>query len=84
MAGRNKTGTFLGLPYDWRRPTPERLKRGIWDPEGRRVLVPKAYGWGYGINLTRGGPPTTSGEASPVRGVEPPRTPFPLPRVNSR
>ncbi len=51
MAGRNKTGTFLGLPYDWRRPTPARLKRGIWDPEDRRVLVPKAYGWGYGINL---------------------------------
>ncbi len=51
MAGEEKRGRFLGLPYDWRRPTPERLRRGIWDPEGRRVLIPKVYGWGYGINL---------------------------------
>jgi hypothetical protein len=51
VAGEDKTGRFLGLPYDWRRPTPERLKRGIWSAEERRVSVPKAYGWGYGINL---------------------------------
>jgi hypothetical protein len=51
VAGEDKTGRFLGLPYDWRRPTPERLKKGIWDPGNRRVFVPKVYGWGYGINL---------------------------------
>ncbi len=51
MADEHKTGRFLGIPYDWRRPTPERLKRGIWDPVDRRVFVPKVYGWGYGINL---------------------------------
>jgi hypothetical protein len=31
--------------------TLERLKRGIWNPEERQVLVPKVYGWGYEINL---------------------------------
>jgi hypothetical protein len=51
MAGEDKRGRFLGLPHDWRRPTRERLKRGTWDPEERQVLVPKVYGWGYGINL---------------------------------
>ncbi len=51
MAGENKTGTFLGIPYDWRKPTRERLKRGIWNPQERRVFITKVYGWGYGINL---------------------------------
>ncbi len=51
MADEHKTGRFLGLPYEWRRPTPERLKRGFWDPHDRRVFVPKVYGWGYGLNL---------------------------------
>jgi hypothetical protein len=51
VAGRDKTGRFLGIPYDWRKPTLGRLKRGVWDPEQRRRLIPKVYGWGYGINL---------------------------------
>jgi hypothetical protein len=51
VAGDDKTGRFLGIPYDWRKPTLERLKRGAWDPEQRRILIPKVYGWGYGINF---------------------------------
>ncbi len=51
MTDENKTGKFLGIPYDWRKPTPERFKKGIWDPEERRLFIPKVYGWGYGINL---------------------------------
>ena len=51
MAGENKTGRVLGVPYDWRKPTRERLKRGVWDPEQRRMFIPKVYGWGYGIDF---------------------------------
>ncbi|MBV9452901.1 MAG: hypothetical protein JOZ19_02075 [Rubrobacter sp.] len=51
MARKNKTGRLLGLPYDRRKPTPERFKKGIWNPEERRLFVSKVYGWGYGINL---------------------------------
>ena len=51
MAEEHKTGRFLGMPYDWRRPTWERLKRGVWNSDERRVFVPKVYGWGYGLNL---------------------------------
>lgn len=51
MRGENKTGKYLGIPYDWRKPTRKRLKKGIWNPEERRVLLPKVYGWGYDINL---------------------------------
>jgi len=48
---RPRRGSFLGLPYDWRRPTAQRLRQGIWDPDNPRVFVRKVYGWGYGSNL---------------------------------
>jgi hypothetical protein len=49
MGGRS--GKLLGIPYDFSRLTGERLRRGAWDPDNPKVLVPKAWGWGYGINL---------------------------------
>lgn len=45
------TGRFLGLPYDWRDPSRERLKKALWNPDDRRVIVPKTYGWGYTLNF---------------------------------
>jgi hypothetical protein len=48
-----KTGTFLGVPYDWRRPTRARIKSRWWNPDDPRVLTPRAFGWGYDINLAR-------------------------------
>jgi hypothetical protein len=43
-------GKFLKLPYDWRRPTKERLKKNAWDADGK-VFTPKTVGWGYGVNF---------------------------------
>jgi len=54
MAGEaspGHTGRYLGLPYDWRRPTWERVKSRMWNPEDPRLLAPKAFGWGYDVNL---------------------------------
>jgi hypothetical protein len=48
-----KTGKFLGVPYDWRRPTVERFKSRIWNPEDERLFTPRAFGWGYDVNLAR-------------------------------
>lgn len=48
-----KTGTFLGIPYDWRRPTVARVKERWWNPGDRRLFTPKVTGWGYDINLAR-------------------------------
>jgi hypothetical protein len=48
---RNRTGTWLRMPYDWRRPTSARIRRRMWNPDDGRVFVPKAYGWGYSINF---------------------------------
>jgi Family of unknown function (DUF5808) len=48
-----KTGKFLGIPYDWRRPTAQRIKQRWWNPRDRRLFTPKSFGWGYDINLAR-------------------------------
>ena len=46
-----RTGTFLGMPYDWRRPTLRRLRNELFNLDEPRLFVPKGYGWGYGINF---------------------------------
>ena len=48
---RKPSGRFLGLPYNWTRPTSREFGKGVWDPSDRRVFTPKNYGWGYGINF---------------------------------
>jgi hypothetical protein len=48
---RSARGRFLGLPYDWTRPTFARLRQEVWNRDEPRILVPKAFGWGYGLNL---------------------------------
>jgi hypothetical protein len=48
------TGRFLGVPYDWRRKGfRSRLKERWWNPSEPRLFTPKAFGWGYDINLAR-------------------------------
>jgi hypothetical protein len=49
--GRPLTGSFLGVPYDYRLPTPGRLKQTVWNPTNDRLLVPHLYGWGYSLNV---------------------------------
>jgi hypothetical protein len=45
------TGKFLGVPYDWRRPTVARYKSRWWNTKDRRIVMPRAFGWGYDFNL---------------------------------
>ncbi|MEV5960505.1 DUF5808 domain-containing protein [Kribbella sp. NPDC051952] len=49
----SKTGKFLGVPYDWRRPTMERTKSRWWNPDEPRLFTPKVVGWGWDVNLAR-------------------------------
>lgn len=46
-------GRFLGMPYDWRRPTWARVKSRVWNPDEPRFLTPKSYGWGFDFNFYR-------------------------------
>jgi hypothetical protein len=48
---KKKTGLFLGIPYDWRRPRRKTIKQRVWNPKERRILTPKTFGWGYSINF---------------------------------
>jgi hypothetical protein len=50
---KDGTGKFLGIPYDWRRPTVPRAKSRWWNPAEPRLFVPKSWGWGWGINFAR-------------------------------
>jgi hypothetical protein len=48
-----KTGKFLGIPYDWRRPTVHRFKSRVWNPDDPRLFTPRSFGWGYDVNFAR-------------------------------
>ncbi len=48
-----KTGTILGVPYDIRRPTMERFRERMWNPDDPRIIVPRVFGAGWDINLGR-------------------------------
>lgn len=48
-----KTGKFMGVPYDWRRPTIARFKQRWWNPSDRRLFTPKMFGWGFDVNFAR-------------------------------
>lgn len=44
-------GEIAGVPYDFRMPTRERLQATFWNKETSRILVPKAFGVGWDVNL---------------------------------
>jgi len=44
-------GMLYGIPYDFRRPTIERLREAFWNKDTARVLLPKAFGMGWSINF---------------------------------
>ncbi len=49
--GISSHGRFLGVPYDFRMPTYERVKEAVWNTRDSRILRPHAFGWGYSLNL---------------------------------
>ena len=46
-------GVVAGVPYDFRPPTVEKLRRSAWDPDNSQLLVPHAFGVGWSINFAR-------------------------------
>jgi hypothetical protein len=47
-------GELFGIvPYDFRIPDIERAKRQTWSPESSRILTPRTFGVGWGVNLGR-------------------------------
>jgi hypothetical protein len=46
-----KEKTFLGLPYDFSRPSWERARKRWWNKNDKRIFTPKVFGWGWTINF---------------------------------
>jgi len=51
LFGQPLTGKALGIPYDFRPPTPGRIKHTLWNRSTDDLLVPHLYGWGYSLNF---------------------------------
>lgn len=44
-------GAIAGfVPYDFRKPSVERIKRTFWDPDGR-IVVDRPFGVGWTVNV---------------------------------
>jgi len=41
------------VPYDFRPPTLERIRRSWWNPSDDRILTEPVFGIGWAINLPR-------------------------------
>jgi hypothetical protein len=46
-------GEVAGVPYDFRPPTAEKLRRSVWDPDNPKLVVPMTFGVGWSVNLAR-------------------------------
>ncbi|MHB1209808.1 MAG: DUF5808 domain-containing protein [Acidimicrobiales bacterium] len=51
-AGAGKSDKkVLGVPYDLRRPSTDRFKSRLYNPDDARLFPPKAFGVGWTINF---------------------------------
>jgi len=44
-------GTVLGLPFDFRMPTPARVKKRWWNEDDPRLFTPHVFGVGWSLNI---------------------------------
>lgn len=53
IAQRTWEGTVLGVPYDFRPVTMDRVRERVWNPDNPSFFAPNVYGIGWTINLYR-------------------------------
>lgn len=41
------------VPYDFRRPTLERVRAALWNPDSERLVTPQVFGVGWTLNVGR-------------------------------
>ncbi|SRR5258708_1867633 len=44
-------GNIIGVPYDFRMPTIEKIRANIWNENTSNILMPRAFGMGWDINF---------------------------------
>ena len=45
------TGRFLGVPYDFTMPTPQKVRDRFWNEKDQTIITPPVFGAGWSINL---------------------------------
>jgi len=45
------SGRVLGIPYDVRVPTAERIAERLWNPSDPRIWMPRVFGMGWDVNM---------------------------------
>ena len=50
-AERTWHGRVLGVPYDFRPPTLERIREAYWNPDDPRIFTDRVFGVGWAVNL---------------------------------
>jgi hypothetical protein len=50
-ADRTWHGRIVGVPYDFRPPTVDRIQERVWNPGDERMLTPHVWGVGWTVNL---------------------------------
>jgi hypothetical protein len=48
---RDWNGRVVGVPYDFRMPSINRLLERVWNPNDERIIVPQVFGLGWTVNL---------------------------------
>ena len=48
---RTWQGAIGGIPYDFRLPTPERIREKVWNKNTSRVVMPHVFGVGWSLNF---------------------------------
>ncbi len=48
---RTWQGRIMGIPYDFRWPTIERIREKVWNKSTSRILTPHLFGVGWSINF---------------------------------
>lgn len=41
------------IPYDFRAPSPRRVRQAFWDPKSPRLFTETVFGLGWSVNLAR-------------------------------
>ena len=50
---RTWTGRLLGIPYDFRLPTPTHLRAIFWNPDNPSLVASHPFGIGWSLNVYR-------------------------------
>ena len=51
MRTRQPSGRILEVPYEFRVPTSESVRKRLWNPDDPRLFTPPILGVGWSINL---------------------------------